>query len=189
MVWTAGMGFTIPLADDSRLTRGGQTVLQIENESIHLLPFTGLLLRTGRDSVFQAYMQYDFALNGDPVRGDLFGGGLPLLGTFTDATLLHLDGSYHHTAYRGGRTDLLQTVIANFEMHYTGSLQDSDVVSLNGINVRGLGTSTNILNGTCGAHFVMSNGLVVTPGMAVPLRDGIDEQFDYEAILQVNYFH
>jgi hypothetical protein len=187
-IWTAGSGITIPLADDSRLMRGDQTLLLIENEAVHFLPFTSVLFRTGPDTVIQAYMQYDFALNGDPIRGDLTG-ALPLIGKYTDSNLIHLDTSLHQTAYRGSRTSFLNQIIANFELHYTGTLQDSDFVAANGFAVRGLASNFNILNGTVGAHFVLNNNLVVTPGMSVPLRDGTDEQFDYEALVQVNYFH
>jgi hypothetical protein len=44
-----------------------------------------------------------------------------------------------------------------------------------------------VVNATAGLHLVLRNNLIVTPAMSVPLRDGLDEQFDYEAIVHLNY--
>jgi len=53
--------------------------------------------------------------------------------------------------------------------------------------VTNLKKNFNVLNATMGAHLLVGKNVVITPGMSVPLRDGLDEQFDYEALLQVNY--
>lgn len=47
----------------------------------------------------------------------------------------------------------------------------------------------NVLNATRGFHFVFCNNIVGTPTMSISLRDGLDEQFDYDAIVQLNYIH
>jgi hypothetical protein len=43
------------------------------------------------------------------------------------------------------------------------------------------------VNATFSQHWVLANNVVITPGIAVPLRSGTDKQFDFEAILQLNY--
>jgi len=187
-VWSGGLGIGVPTADDTVLRSNNRTVLSVENETVHLFPFTGLLYRLNRDSIIQGAMQLDFALGGDTVRGDLTGDSLPTLGTFTDSTLMHLSVSASKVIHRNDCTRYpLREILANSELHYTGTLEDSDFVQGGGITYTNLARNFNILNTTLGLHVVFSNGLVVSPGMSVPLRDGLDEQFDYEALVQVNY--
>jgi hypothetical protein len=188
-LWSGGLGVTIPSADDTRVRRGGQDILKIKNRSVHLLPFTAVLLKASQDTFLQAYMQLDVAASGDPLYGNLSGGPLPKLGVFTDSTLMHLDFALNHVLHRSRTRSLVRQVIANTELHYTGSLQESDFVTSNGLTYTNLTRYFNVLNATAGFHFVLCNNLVVTPAMSIPLRDGLDEQYDYEAIVQVNYLH
>jgi hypothetical protein len=189
MIWSGGLGVGVPLASDTVITRGGQNIVVIENEAVHLLPFMGLLLRKNRDTAFQGYAQVDVATNGDPIFADLTGGPLPRIGKFNDSTLLHLDAAVNHVLYRNRRGRMLRELIGNAELHYTGTLQDSDFVSSGGLTYTNLKRNFNIVNATVGMHMAIANHWVVSPGMSVPLRDGLDEQFDYEAILQLNYLH
>ena len=75
----------------------------------------------------------------------------------------------------------------NAELHYTGTLEESDIVQGGGLTYTNLKRNFNIVNATLGAHLVTAKNFVITPGMTVPLRDGLYKQFDYEAIVQVNY--
>jgi len=185
---SGGSGVTIPLADDARLLQGNNELLRIENEAVHILPFLGLLTKFDRRTFFQSYIQLDVDANGNPVLANLAGGPLQGLGRFTDSTLAHVDASAHRIVYENKRrSSLLKGVIANAEIHYTGTLQSTDVVAGQGIAVTDLKNNFNILNTTVGAHFLVGKNVVVTPGMSIPLRSGLDRQFDYEAILQLNY--
>lgn len=176
--------------DVARLLSGSNELLRIENEAVHLLPFIGLLHRLDRRTFLQAYTQLDVDVQGNPVLANLSGGPLQGIGRFTDSTLAHADVSAHRVVYENRRpSSLLKGVIANAELHYTGTLQDSDNVAGPGVVVTNLKDNFNIVNATFGAHLLLGDHIVVTPGMSVPLRDGLDKQFDYEAILQVNYLH
>ncbi len=187
-LWTAGTGVTAPLADDARLLRGDQELLRIENEAVHLLPFLSVLHRYNSKTFFQAYTQFDVDTHGNPVLANLTGGPLTEIGTFTDSTIAHVDGSAHRVVYQNRRSSsLLKSVIANAELHYSGTLNGSDAVAGQGITIGNLKQNFNIVNATTGAHLVLSKNMVVSPGVSVPLRSGLDKQFDYEAILQLNY--
>ena len=133
-------------------------------------------------------MQLDVAANGDPVFGDLTGGPLPKIGVFNDSTLIYVDVAASHILYRNPCCNFLKQVIANGEIHYSGTLQESDFVQRGNLNYSNLKRNFNVVNATAGLHLVLGNNMVVTPAMAVPLRDGLDEQFDYEAIVHLNYF-
>ena len=188
-IWSGGLGFTIPSADDTRVKRGGREILVIKNRTVHLLPFTALLLRLSEKTYFQAYMQLDVAANGDPIYGNLSGGSLSKFGVFNASTLVNLDFAVNHLLYRNRNRGFLRQVLANAELHYTGSLQESDVVTNEGLTYTNLQRYFNVLTATAGFHFVLGDNVVVTPAMSVPMREGLDEQYDYEAIVQVNYLH
>lgn len=189
LIWSGGLGVAVPLADDTVITSGGQKVIEIKNESVHLLPFLGMLVRCTPKTAAQGYIQVDVATNGDPVFGDLLGGPLPKLGVFNDSTLLHLDLGLNHTFYQNRRARYVNGLIGNAEIHYTGTTQESDFITANGLTYTNLKRNFNVLNATFGTHLLFGDNLVVSPGMSIPLRDGLDEQFDYEALLQVNYIH
>lgn len=188
MLWTAGMGVGVPIADDTRIQAGGRDVVRINNGTTHLLPFTSLSYRPNRCWSFQSYLQLDVATGGDDVLVNLLGGPLDNLGRFTDSTLVHVDLAATRTLYRNRCSSRIREILGNAELHYTGSLDDSDLISNANFTYSNLKNKFNIVNATTGFHFVMANSLVVSPAMSVPLRDGLDEQFDYEALVQLNYY-
>ncbi|TWU03298.1 hypothetical protein Pla100_02160 [Neorhodopirellula pilleata] len=195
-MWVGGLGVSIPTADDTEITMDGFDLVNIENKTVQIQPFTSVLKRWG-DWTAQAYMQLDLAANGDPVHvnnnlNDPGLGTLEQVGVFTDSNLMHLDFSLHCLLYQRAQSDNgLNAVISNAELHYTTTLQDADLITQNTFDYTALQNNFDIVNTTLGAHFVFGkkNDFIVTPAMAIPLRDGFDKQFDYEALVQVNYLH
>lgn len=187
-LWTAGMGVTAPLADDSLLMRGSTPLVQIENQAVHLLPFIATLQQLNSRTLFQAFAEIDVDTNGNPVYGNATLGTLPYAGRLNDSTLLMLDFSLHRLLRQNPRSALVRQVIGNAELHYTGSLEDADIVRGPGFEITDLARRFNIVNATFSQHWVLANNVVITPGIAVPLSSGTDKQFDFEAILQLNYF-
>jgi hypothetical protein len=186
-LWTAGMGVTAPLPDDSLLTRGSTPLVQIENEAVHLLPFIATLQQLNSRTLFQAFAEIDVDTNGNPVYGNATLGTLPYAGRLNDSTLLMLDFSLHRLLRQSPRGAFVRQVIGNAELHYTGSLEDADIVRGPGFEITDLARRFNIVNATFSQHWVLANNVVITPGISVPLRSGTDKQFDFEAILQLNY--
>lgn len=188
-LWTAGCGITAPLADNTKLqTATGQDVLVVENNAVSILPFTGLLLRLTEKTFLQGYMQLDVAASGNPIYGNAVNGALPRIGVFNDSTLLHADFALNRTVFENRCSDCIRSIMLNAEVHYSGTLQESDLVDSNGLVFTNLQPNFNVVNATFGAHCVLANNLVISPAMAVPLRrKDFDKQFDYEAILQLNY--
>lgn len=190
LLWTGGMGIALPTADDSNYLSGGQNILSIRNETVRLLPFTAFSWKHTRDTILQSYLQFDFATNDDSVFFSPTGGNLPEIGQYSDASLVHVDASLSHVLYRSNdRCSRLQQVIGNAELHYTGSLEDSDVVRdpSGGFEFGSLQSRFNIVNATSGLHLLLGKKLVLTPAITVPLTSGLDEEFDYEATVQLNY--
>jgi len=195
-LWVGGLGVSIPTADDTEITMDGFDLVNIENRTVQIQPYTSVLKRWG-DWTAQAYMQLDLAANGDPVHvntnlNDPGAGTLEQVGVFTDSNLMHFDFSLHCLLYQRANSDSgLNAVISNAELHYTTTLQDADLVTRDTFDYTSLQNNFDIVNTTLGAHFVFGkeNDIIVTPAMAIPLREGFNEQFDYEALLQVNYLH
>lgn len=186
-IWTAGMGITAPLADDARLMQGSQTLLRIRNEAVNLLPFAAVLKRLSDDVAVQLYTQIDVDVNGNEISGNLAGGPLPVLGQLRDSTLMHIDASYHHVLLRQSRREMIREVIGNAELHYTGSLEKAGVVRGNGLTITDLAERFDVVNATFSSHWVLGENIVMTPGISIPLTTGMNRQFNYEAILQLNY--
>ncbi len=195
-LWAGGMGVSVPTADDTELSIGGLDLVRIENQTVQIQPFTSVLGRFG-DWTAQAYMQLDVAAGGDPVlvNNNLANPGIGTLqeiGVFTDSTLMHLDVSLHALLYqRQLPQNGINSIIGNAELHYSATLQEADLVSGNGFRYTSLQPNFNVVNATFGTHLVSGkkNNIIITPAMAIPLRDGLDEQFDFEALVQINYLH
>ncbi len=185
---SGGTGVTMPTADDTSLTIGNREILRIDNRTVHLLPFIGAIQRLGDRTSLQSYLQLDIAANGDPVLANLTGGPLENLGTFTDSTLLYADVAASHRVYQNRRAKFLRSANVSGEIHYTGTLQASDIVTTSGLTYTNLKRNFNVVNTTVGMHFQLGDRLVVSPAIAAPLRTGLDRQFDYEAIVQANYY-
>jgi hypothetical protein len=186
-IWTAGMGITAPLADDARLMQGSQTLLRIRNEAVNLLPFAAVLKRLSDDVAVQLYTQIDVDVNGNEISGNLVGGPLPVLGQLRDSTLMHIDASYHHVLLRQSRREMIREVVGNAELHYTGSLEKAGVVRGNGLTITDLAERFDVVNATFSSHWVLGENIVMTPGISIPLTTGMNRQFNYEAVLQLNY--
>lgn len=194
MLVSGGLGIGTPTADDTKIKLNGIDLLRVKNESVQIQPFLGMLFQASRDWTFQSYLQLDVAAGSDPILVNRSfvnpqANDLLEVGKFTDPTLMHLDFAASRLLYLDrSREATVNAILANAELHYTTTLQDSDEVKGTNFNYRNLKNRFDIVNATFGSHFVFNNGLVITPAMSVPLTDGLDRLSDYEAIVQVNYF-
>ena len=177
---SAGLGVTVPTADDVRV--GGVT---FENSAVHLLPFVGAIYQPNERFFTQGFAQIDVDINGNTVTG--FGG-------YDDPTLLYLDWQAGYWLYRclhtqkpvgyrrcntcnTGPSRLHVTGIApSIEFHYTRSLDDRD------------STGLSVLNGSVGATVELSNDSTLDVGYVFPIGGTNDQQFDGELRVMFNYF-
>src|SRR5690606_12708154 len=108
--WSAGVGMTIPTADDVRVEAGGRTILEIEHSAYHVLPFLGLLWTPSDRCFAQGLLQYDIDANGNPVHLSSFNNGIPTgnlskIGTADDATYAFIDLGIGYWMYRNRHCD------------------------------------------------------------------------------------
>ena len=185
---SAGIGITVPTADDVRLFRptDRRLILEVENRSVHLLPFLGLLYTPNDELFIQGFTQLDIDTGGNPVRGDLMAMNLEDLGVVQDPTVLFLDGSAGYWLCRDSTRPWITGFAPVVELHYATTISDSDLVKRSGFLVGDLTRRYDVLDFTFGMHFELKNELSLRPGVVVPIRRGDDQQFDYEVFLQAN---
>lgn len=189
----AGLGIDTPTGSDAD-GRLNDVTFSVENEAVHLAPFVGLL-QTPTDNLFyQAFLQVDVPANGNPVtfstptdRGTF--------GEFDEQTLLFADASVGYWLYRDSTAHILSGLAPILELHYTTTLEDSDVVQgaagpLNSMFVvRNTAGRLDALNLTLGLHGRISEDVTVRAGGVFPLRDDDDRLFDAEFQTSVNLFY
>ena len=187
---SGGLGIALPTANDLHVvTSTGQQLVNIKNESVHLLPFLGSLY-TPNDRLFmQQFLQFDFDTNGDPVDVAGTNGTMTSAGRANDVTFLYYSLSAGYWLYNNPDSDRLFNRIAPIaELHYNRSLQKTDVVSANGYQIGNFSDSIELLNATVGMTALMGQNKTLTAGYVTPLGGGSDKQFNGEFRLIFNWF-
>ncbi|MDA1014611.1 MAG: hypothetical protein O3A00_09190 [Planctomycetota bacterium] len=192
--FTGGLAMVLPTADDVlvSITRGAQTLVRIENESVHLMPFLGALY-TPNDRFFaQAVLQFDFDANGNSVQADPNLTGLVDVGTLNDQSFLFLDVAMGYWVHRSN-TGMVRGIAPTLELHYNRSIQDPDLIRTGGagspltMNIGGASQDIEMINMVLGTTFDLDDGSSLTLGYSVPLT-GTDREFDGELRIMFNYW-
>ena len=188
---SAGLGITIPTADDLALKDlNDRSVAVVQNDSVHLLPFIGGLHTPNENLFVQWYLQFDFDANGNDVLVDT-GNGLRGVGSVEDATFMFFDVSAGYWIYRNECA--CQSGITGFapmvELHLSRSLESTDVLrGPGGIQVGRPKDDIQILNGVIGGVITVADDKTITAAYVVPIGNGADQQFDSEFRLFFNWF-
>jgi len=198
---SVGLGLSVPTGNDVQLvTPTGSTLLQIRNDSFHLLPFIGSLYTPTDELFVQAMIQYDIDANGNRVEvANLDGGGLPTnefssMGRANDATFVYWSLSTGYWVYRDETGEGLITGFAPMmELHYNQSLQSDDVLTgsdnIGNLYQIGAGVgSLQVLNLTLGATAILGNSSTLSAAYVTPIGNRDDQQFDGELRLFLNWY-
>lgn len=186
---SGGFAVSAPTADDIHLTLlDGTDVLRVHHRSVHVMPFVALLMAPSNRCFWQLFVQADFVTNGDPVWADPTGQNLRPIGRYQDANLLFADFNFGYWMYQSPFRRGLTGIAPMLELHYTGTLNDTDLVAGSGLGVRSYTRRFDYLNLTAAVNFMFNDCLSVRPGFVIPLRDGDDQPFDYEAAVQANLY-
>ncbi len=181
---SGGLGMTVPTGDDAGIfATTGRQIVDLQHESTHILPFLAMLHTYESGWYWQAFLQFDFDVNGNPLRADTSGTSLQPVGVLQDQSLMFVDvgAGYWLTDPNAGTP----AVAATAELHWTGTLQDADTVNADGLNVTSLVNRYDVLNLSLGASVLVNDSFTIRPAMVVPLHD---DQFDYEAMVQMNFW-
>ena len=192
--WTGGMQVALPTAGDTivRSAPGGPTLVRVNNDSVRLMPFSGLIWAPSDRWYSQTLLQLDTAANGNPAYLGFPGSttippdGLAQVGKLQYPTFLYLSFSGGYWLYKNDRGRLTGfSPIA--ELHVNQALQGSDV--LNGPNYR-LGNNygvVSLVNGVVGANWEWGTRSTLTAAYVTPLGGGVDRWFDGEVRMFYNW--
>ncbi len=180
----AGLGFGLPTGQDL-IVQAGQNQLRFTNEALHLMPFVAWTSAPTDDLFVNAFGQVDFAASGNDVVSP---GGVQ--GTFNDQNLLHLDASLGRWLISNTGRRYLTGVAGLLELHYTSTLQDSDVINATQAGLPGFivvaGNRRDLLNLTSGVHVQLGPASNLRVGVVSPLRAAPDRAFDSEIQVVLN---
>jgi hypothetical protein len=186
----AGVGMTLPTASDLR----GQvnfpppgSGFRLRNEAVHIFPYVGFAATSpSEDWFYQGFLQGDFAASGFRVQVD----GLPAGPEYTEQDLMYVDFLLGRWLYVNDYAPYLRGIAALFELHYTTTLEDSDlvVIPMQGTTGRleNPFNRVDILNITGGLHFQIGELANLRVSCVAPLRTGGDRQFDAEVVVSFN---
>ncbi len=197
---------------------------RIENETYGLSPFLALAATPTERTFINAFTQVDIPLNRSrwtyrerdvdlEVQFDAqFAGQDPtqydrvLAGELRDQTLLQLDIGGGYWVFLDPKARWLNGVAAILELHYTTTLEDADLVTVQANRLRtqtGTGGLTapepfpvlgnvrnnvDILDATVGNTLLLGNRATLATALSFPLKRESDRTYDWEFQLQFNFF-
>jgi len=184
---SAGLGLTLPTGEDARVFNTiGQEIIDLDHASTHLLPFVGMLHTYDSGWYWQAFVQLDVDLNGNPISADVNGINRIPVGVLQDQTLMFVDLGVGYWLREPGESTLAVALTA--ELHWSGTLQNADTVTAVNLNITNANNRYDVLNVTVGASVLVNERFTVRPAMVIPLASGDGEQFDFEAMVQMNFW-
>ena len=203
---SGGLGIVFPTADGFgvNFTNGGRLV-EIDNDAYHLQPFLAGYYAPDERFFTQAFVQFDFDANGNPVAIDSTGAGLQRAGRLNDSAFLFLDWSIGYWLIRGNEAPVLpvssfhedgQITQRNYalgfaptlELHYAQSLEDAESITAGNLRVGNFTDDVETLTMIIGAHLEVGENTHLGLGYATSLTGGQDEPFDGAFRLTFNQF-
>ncbi len=181
---SAGMGVSMPTADDSRILVGGQSVIEIRNDAWLLQPILGAAWAPNDRFYAQAGLQFDFDANGNPVYVRQPGGDLTNRGILTDQTYLYASGAVGYWLYKAD-SEFLSGVSLQGELHYNRTLGNQDFVQTGSVLVTDLNGNIDVLNATAGVNVVLRDQATLSLGVSFPLAG--ERLYDWDLMARLNF--
>ncbi len=197
---SAGMSVTAPTADPTQAVDSrGNTLVRINNDSVHLMPFVGGFYKPSKRTFAQGIAQIDADVNGNRVYRSVITQNGPTsqrtsslqeVGKLQDMTLLYLDANIGAWIYRSeGRG--LTGIAPMLEAHYNRSLNKADCIVNNSLGERyqlPIQQYDN-LNLVSAVSFEFNQRSRLGFGYVVPVGNGPDRAFDHEARCTFNRYY
>jgi hypothetical protein len=186
---SAGLGIDVPTGSEALVDLPNLPVpyqVTLQNQAVHLMPFLALLGAPDDMLFYHGFLQVDVPTNGNPIEFEskLNSG---TAGMLQDQLLLYVDFGAGMWLMRNPDARYLTGLAAMAEVHYTGTLQDADVVPAIGTRLEfgTLQNQVNVVNLTCGLQLNVTEQTVCRVGGAFPLTNQDNRVFDAELLLQL----
>jgi len=181
---SAGLGLSLPTANDSRLFLNGQPDIEIQNHATLLQPLLGIAWAPNDRFYSQLGLQFDFDPSGNPVLARDTNNSLNRAGVLHDQSYALLSGATGYWLYRNN-TGWLTGVALQGELHYDSSFGPQHSVQAGNILVADLTSRINVLNATAGVIMNVGQSASLSVGGSVPLTG--ERLYEWSVIAQFNY--
>ena len=179
--FSAGLSVAVPTANDTIVSLAdGKELLRLENESVHIMPYIGWLLRPSDRWFAHGFVQVDVDANGNSVLGSADGVNRTDLGQLRDVTFLYVDAGVGYLAYENPGAELITRFVPMAELHYNRSLEANDPFIAGPLQIGQQRNDIQILNAVVAGTFQLRSATAVSIGYATPLATNADAQFDGE---------
>lgn len=189
VAFATGLGIGLPTGSDLE-TRTvppfNAESLVIRNQAVRLMPFVAGTMNLSDKWFMQSFGQLNFAASGNEVveSGQV-------VGVLTEQNLLQTDLGLGRWLWQDSGRRVFTGLAGVVELHYTSTIQDSDIVSLrNGPflfgDVANPANRQDLLNLTSGLQAQLGPLSALRVGAVVPLRDQPDRVFDSEVQVSFN---
>lgn len=186
--WSNGLSLSVPTGDDMSVhLANGFQLLEVKNDSVHLLPFTGFLWVPDNRWFMQGFFQADFDANGNRVYVSDGTGRVVDGGVANDQTFVYADLGMGYWLYQKPSNRCLSGFAPIAELHYNRSVQSADTIQTGNVTLTS-GNDIQVLNGVVGATAKLGDRAFLTGAYAFPIGNGSDKQFDGEARVTFNWF-
>jgi hypothetical protein len=184
---SVGLGVETPTGS-SYLARTTTVAYRMSNDAVHLVPYAALLHSPGERAFFHGFLSLDVAASGNRVtfvdsqsRSDA--------GKFRDQILLYVDLGAGYWLYRNPWSPLVTGLAVLGEVHYTGTLQDTDTLTGSpsgaSFTVANLANRMDVVNVTAAVHAELKRDTSLRIGGVFPLDTGDNRFFDAEVAVQL----
>jgi len=189
LVVATGVGVSLPTGSDGVVrSLDGSELVRIENNAYLITPFVAAAI-TPTDRWFaQGWLQLGFDPMGSPVLFNAGPAGMVGVGRLHDQTLLSADVQVGYWAVRNPPGSAVRGIAPFVELHYNTPINDADAVHAGGLTIQSTNNRFDELNLTLGAAAFVGDNLLVSAGVAIPVRGDGDRFFDYQAGVRVNWF-
>ncbi|WP_105357535.1 hypothetical protein [Blastopirellula marina] len=188
---SAGLSINLPTAQDANVYNSytGQSILRIDNQSVHLLPFIAMYHQHSPRTWSMVIAQLDFDTNGNTFLTETSpnSGRFTPISRFQEQNFLYLDYSAGHWFYDnpyGGGFIRRAAIIG--ELHYSTTINNADLAAAgpdDGDIVTNPFNRIDVLNATGGLRFQLGQDYLLTAAVVAPLKDGENRLFDSEFAL------
>ena len=176
---SGGLGIALPSARDTHINSvAGSSLLEISNDSVHLMPYLAGLYMPNENWFVQSFVQYDVAANGNRVAMNANGTGLQNVGKLNDRSALALDTGLGCWLYRSDDTRGLTGVLPMLELHHNFAIGDLDQVAAGRFLVGDFTSSSNQTTLTAGTSLEFSQRANVSVGYSTPLGSAASQGYD-----------
>jgi hypothetical protein len=193
--FAAGLGLTVPTANDLTGVYDWEVPMRVANEAVHLTPFIGATHANGR-WFSTSFFHVDIAANGNTVTYapenphwyDL------TREKFYDQNLIAGSISLGYWLYQTNNSNVIIRGLAPVaEIHYTGMLNENDSLGEGITHVEAgpesfmPGSQYDFLNLTAGFHLLLGDNCSLRIAGAFPLQDAPHRSFDGEFLTHLEW--